>query len=48
MTSKLTGEGAAADDDYDVKKKNIDIFTSKQRLLRIDMKSKVVQQVQRE
>ena len=46
MNSKVTGEGAAADDD-DVKK-NIDIFNFKQRLLSIDMKTKVVQHVKSE
>ena len=47
MNSKLTGEGAAADDGDDVKKKSIAIFGCKQRLLRIDMKTKVVQHVPR-
>ena len=42
MTPKLTGEGAAG-----VKKKNIAIFGYKQRLLSIDMKTKVVQHVPR-
>ena len=46
MNSKVTGEGAAAADD-DVKK-SIDIFNFKQRLLSIDMKTKVVQHVKRE
>ena len=43
MNSKVTGEG----DVVDVKKKSIDIFTYKQRLLSIDMKTKVVQHVPR-
>ena len=42
MTPKLTGEGA----DGDVKK-SIDIFGYKQRLLSLDMKTKVVQHVPR-
>ena len=41
MNSKLTGEGAEADD----VKKNIAIFSNKQRLLITDMKTKVVQHV---
>ena len=41
MTFKLTGEGAAADD----VKKNIAIFGNKQRLMSIDMKTKLVQHV---
>ena len=45
MTSKVTGEGDVVDVD-DVKK-NIDIFTYKQRLLSLDMKTKVVQHVPR-
>ena len=45
MTCKVTGEGAAADDD-DVKK-NIAIFGYKQRLLSLDMKIKLVQHVPR-
>ena len=40
MNSKVTGKGDAA---VEVKKKIIDIFTYKQRLLSIDMKTKVVQ-----
>ena len=44
MTSKLTGEG---DEAADVLKKNIVIFGNKQRLLSIDMKTKVVQHVPR-
>ena len=40
MTSKLTGEGEADD-----VKKSIDIFTYKQRLLSIEMKTKIVQHV---
>ena len=47
MNSKVTGEGAAADDDGDDVKKSIDIFNYKQRLLSIDMKTKVVQHVPR-
>ena len=43
MTSKLTGEG---DGGVDVKK-SIAIFGSKQRLLSIEMKTKVVQHVPR-
>ena len=43
MTSKLTGEG-----DEDDVKKSIAIFGYKQRLLSIDMKTKVVQHVERE
>ena len=43
MNSKLTGEGAAADDDV---KKNIAIFGNKQRLLSIEMKTKLVQHVE--
>ena len=42
MTPKLTGEGDEA-----VVQKNIDIFIYKQRLLSIDMKTKVVQHVPR-
>ena len=41
MNSKLTGEGD------DVKKNLIDIFNFKQRLLSLDMKTKVVQHVPR-
>ena len=44
MTSKLTGEGDDDDDDA-VPKKHIAIFSNKQRLLSIDMKTKVVQHV---
>ena len=43
MNSKVTGEG-----DVDVKKKPIDIFTYKQRILSINMKTKVVQHVESE
>ena len=43
MTSKLTGEG----DEGEVPKKTIAIFGNKQRLLSIDMKTKVVQHVPR-
>ena len=52
MNSRVTGEG---DDDEVVKKKalmskkkSIDIFNFKQRLLSIDMKTKVVQHVESE
>ena len=45
MTSKLTGEGDEAEGA--VPKKNIAIFGNKQRLLSIDMKTKVVQHVPR-
>ena len=45
MNSKLTGEGAAAADDDDAI--TIAIFNYKQRLLSIDMKTKVVQHVPR-
>ena len=41
MTPKLTGEGAS---DADVKN-SIDIFGYKQRLLSLDMKTKLVQHV---
>ena len=48
MNSKLTGEGAAAAaDDDDVKKNPIAIFGNKQRLLSIEMKTKLVQHVPR-
>ena len=43
MNSKLTEEGGAAADDDHVKK-HIAIFGNKQRLLSIDMKTKVVHQ----
>ena len=43
MNSKVTGE-----DDGEGVKKIIDIFTYKQRLLSIDMKTKVVQHVKSE
>ena len=46
MNSKLTGEGDDDDEEEDVKK-NIAIFTYKQWLLSIDMKTKVVQHVPR-
>ena len=42
MNSKVTGEGADA-----AVKKSIDIFGYKQRLLSLDMKTKVVQHVPR-
>ena len=45
MNSKLTGEGA---DEVDEVKKSSDIFNFKQRLLSIDIKTKVVQHVERE
>ena len=45
MNSKVTGEGAAADDGDDVKK-SIAIFGNKQRLLSLDMKTKIVQHVE--
>ena len=41
MTSKLTGEGGAAE-----VKKSIVIFAYKQRLLSIEMKTKLVQHVE--
>ena len=41
MNSKLTGEG----DDDDVPKNSIAIFSNKQRLLSLDMKTKLVQHV---
>ena len=44
MNSKVTGYG---DDDEDVKK-SIAIFAFKQRLLSLDMKTKIVQHVERE
>ncbi len=43
MNSKVTGEGAAA-----VVKKTIAIFGYKQRLLSLDMKTKLVLHVERE
>ena len=42
MNSKLTGEG---DDEDEVVQKNIAIFGYKQRLLSIEMKTKLVQHV---
>ena len=45
MTSKVTGEGDD-DDDEDVKKKTIAFFGYQQRLLSIEMKTKVVQHVE--
>ena len=45
MNSKLTGEGGEEEDDV---KKSFVIFTDKQWLLSIDMKTKVVQHVERE
>ena len=47
MNSKVTGSGAAADDGDDVKK-SIAIFGYKQRLLSLEMKTKVVQHVESE
>ena len=44
MTSKLTGEG----DEDDEVKKNIAFFGYKQRLLSIEMKTKLVQHVKSE
>ena len=46
MNSKLTGEGNDDDEEEEVKK-TIAIFTYKQRLLSLDMKTKVVQHVLR-
>ena len=43
MNSKLTGKG----DEEEGVKQTIDIFTYKQRILSIDMKTKVVQHVPR-
>ena len=43
MNSKLTGEGDAV---VAVKKKTIAIFGYKQRLLSLDMKTKLVQHVE--
>ena len=45
MNSSVTGEG---DDDDGVKKKPIPIFAYKQRLLSIEMKTKLVQHVESE
>ena len=45
MTSKLTGEGGAEDEEV---KKCIAIFSSKQRILSIEMKTKLVQHVESE
>ena len=42
MTSKLTGEGVAVV----VVKKSIAIFSNKQRVLSIEMKTKLVQHVE--
>ena len=42
MTSKVTGEG----DDEEVVKKSIAIFSNKQRVLSIDIKTKLVQHVE--
>ena len=44
MTSKVTGEGD--EEDEDVPKKTIAIFGYKQRLLSLDMKTKLVQHVE--
>ena len=46
MNSKVTGEGD--DDVAEVKKKTIAIFAYKQRLLSIEMKTKLVQHVESE
>ena len=43
MNSKLTGQGAAAEEEV---KKSIAIFGNKQRLLSLDMKTKLVQHVE--
>ena len=45
MNSKVTGEGA--DEEDEVQKKIIAVFTYKKRLLSIDVKTKVVQHVPR-
>ena len=45
MNSKVTGEGAEA---AAVKKKTIAIFAYKQRILSIEMKTKLVQHVESE
>ena len=45
MTSKVTGEG---DEDDDEVKKTIAIFAYKQRILSIEMKTKLVQHVDSE
>ena len=47
MNSNVTGEGAAAAADDDVKK-TIAIFAYKQRLLSLEMKTKLVQHVESE
>ena len=47
MNPKLLGEADEGEDDEDVQKKIIDIFNFKQRLLSLDMKTKVVQHVPR-
>ena len=44
MTSKLTGEGGAEEEEVD--KKTIAIFAYKQRILSIEMKTKLVQHVE--
>ena len=44
MTSKLTGEGDAAE--VKKKEKSIAIFAYKQRILSIEMKTKLVQHVE--
>ena len=48
MNSKLTGEGDDDEDDEDDVKKTIAIFGYKQRLLSIEMKTKLVQHVESE
>ena len=45
MNSNVTGSGAAAADDDEVKK-NIAIFGYKQRLLSLEMETKVFQHVE--
>ena len=48
MNSKLTGEGDDDEEDEDDVKKTIAIFGYKQRLLSIEMKTKLVQHVESE
>ena len=45
MNSNVRGSGVVVEDEV---KKHIDIFTYKQRILSIDMKTKVVQHAERE
>ena len=47
MNSNVSGSGAAADDDGNDVKKSIAIFAYKQRILSIEMKTKLVQHVPR-